>query len=106
MRGKPNTKVAPDKAIDILDEAGAYRLEVALDPAAAAARGGAADDEALRRASAALDRDDAERQDGVSDPDDDVGQLLTVGPDVLDRSRSHQPGNPRQRLDAGPPLDH
>ncbi len=55
----------------ILDDEGGYRLEVALDPAAAAARSGDADDEALRRASVALDRDDAERQDGVDDPDDD-----------------------------------
>jgi hypothetical protein len=40
------------------------------------------------------------------DRGNDVRELLSVGPDILDGCRAGSTGNPRQCLDAGPPLAH
>ena len=39
-----------------------------------------------------------------ADAGDGLGDVLAVGPDVLDRGGPHRTGDPRQRLDAGPAL--
>ena len=36
----------------------------------------------------------------------DLGEFLTVGPDVLNRSRAHRARNPRHRLHSAESVDH
>jgi hypothetical protein len=54
----------------ILDDDGAYRLEVALDPAVAEARTTVVDDNALIRTSEALDRDEAQGVETETESED------------------------------------